>query len=318
MLAMIRPGIVFLDAETLGEVNGFYALTKLGNLTVYQDTAPDLRIERIRGKEIVITNKVVIDRTVMDACPSLKMICVAATGMNNIDLEYAATKGIAVKNVAGYSTESVVQHTFSMLFYLMNRLRYYDDFVKQGHYAKSHLFTHHGRSFSELAGKQFGIIGMGTIGRRVAAVASAFGAEISYYSTTGKNLDAGYRHVNLDQLLSASDVLSVHCPLTDATRDLIGYEQFRKMKKNALLINAGRGGIINESDLACALNENLIGGAGLDVLAKEPPDASNPLFHLNNPENLLITPHVAWASVESRERLMEALAHNITGFLRQT
>lgn len=314
---MIRPGIVFLDAETLGTVNGFYALTKLGNLTVYQDTAHDLRIERIHGKEIVITNKVVIDREVMDACPSLKLICVAATGMNNIDVEYAAVKGITVKNVAGYSTESVVQHTFAMLFYLMNRLRYYDDYVRQGHYAKSQLFTHHGRSFYELAGKQFGIIGMGTIGRRVAAVATVFGAEVSYYSTTRRNLDAGYPQVSLDQLLSTSDIISVHCPLTDATHDLIGYEQFRKMKKNALLVNAGRGGIINESDLACALNENLIGGAGLDVLAKEPPDASNPLFRLNNPENLLITPHVAWASVESRERLMEALARNIASFLTQ-
>jgi glycerate dehydrogenase len=312
---MKRPGIVFLDAETLGEVNGFYKLTKLGNLTVYQSTPHELRKERIQGREIVITNKVIIDREVIDACSSLKLVCIAATGMNNVDLEYAALKGIAVKNVAGYSTESVVQHTFSMLFYLMSNLRYYDDYVKQGTYADSHLFTHHGRSFQELAGKKFGIIGMGAIGKRIAEVASAFGAVVYYYSTSQKNLHTGYQHVSLDTLLSECDIISIHCALTDSTLDLIGYEQLRKMKKEALLINAGRGGIVNESDLACALNEGLIGGAGLDVLGKEPPLASNPLLHIDHPEKLLITPHIAWASIESRERLMEGLISNIAAYL---
>ena len=314
---MKRPGIVLLDAETLGEAaGGYYSLTKLGNLTVYQFTPPELRTERIHGKEIVITNKVVINREVMDACPSLKLICVAATGMNNVDLDYAFSKDIAVKNVAGYSTESVVQHTFSMLFYLMNHTRYYDEYVKQGDYASSHLFTHHGKPFPELAGKIFGIIGMGTIGKRVASVASAFGAEVRYHSTSGKNRNAGFRHVSLDELLSASDILSIHCPLNETTQDLIGYEQLRKMKKGALLVNTGRGGIINESDLACALNENLIGGAALDVMQKEPPEKSNPLFHIENPEKLLITPHIAWASIESRERLMQGIAGNIAAYLQ--
>jgi lactate dehydrogenase-like 2-hydroxyacid dehydrogenase len=312
---MNRPGIVFLDAETLGEISGFYKLTKLGNLTVYQSTPSELRIDRIHGKEIVITNKVIIDREVMEACPSLKLVCIAATGMNNVDLDCAAEKGIAVKNVMGYSTESVVQHTFSMLFYKLSNMRYYDDFVREGSYAESHLFTHHGRPFKELAGKRFGIIGMGTIGKRIAFVASAFGAEVCYYSTSQKNLDAGYQHVPLKTLLSECDIISIHCPLTDSTHDLIGYEQLRKMKKEAILINAGRGGIVNESDLARALNENLIGGACLDVLFKEPPEASNPLFHINNREKLLITPHIAWASSESRERLMEGIINNIADFL---
>jgi lactate dehydrogenase-like 2-hydroxyacid dehydrogenase len=313
---MKRPGIVFLDAETLGEVPGYFHLTRLGNLTVYQSTSSDQRIDRIQGREIIITNKVVIDREVLAACPTVKLICIAATGMNNVDLEFAAENGIMVKNVAGYSTESVVQHTFSMLFYLMEKLPYYDRYVKEGQYAASGLFTHHGKPFNELDGKQFGIIGMGTIGKRVAALATAFGAKVQYFSTTGKNPDAGYFCVTLGELLKESDVISVHCPFTNATRNLIGYEQFRMMKKSALILNMGRGGIVNEPDLARALDKGLIAGAGLDVLEKEPPEESNPLFHLKHPEKLLITPHIAWASCESRERLMQGINHNIAEYLK--
>jgi len=312
---MKRPGIVFLDADTLGNVTGYFQLTRLGNLTVYQSTSPGQRIERIQGREIIITNKVIIDREVMQACPSIRLICIAATGMNNIDLDCASEMNIRVRNVAGYSTESVVQHTFSMLFYLMERMPYYDRYVKSGDYAASGLFTHHGEPFNELSDKNYGIIGMGTIGKRVAAVAGAFGAKIKYYSTTGKNHDAGYPSVPLRELLSESDIVSVHCPLTDLTRNLIGYEQFRIMKKNALLLNAGRGGIVNEADLAHALDEDLIAGAALDVLEKEPPDKSNPLFRISKPGKLLITPHIAWASIESRERLMEGILGNISDYL---
>jgi len=314
---MKRPGIVFLDADTLGPIKGFYELTQLGNLTVYPATYSDQRMDRIHGKDIVITNKVVIDQPIMDACPSVKLICIAATGMNNVDMDYAALKGISVKNVAGYSTESVVQHTFSMLFYLMGSTRYYDDYVKQGDYSSNHLFTHHGRPFQELAGKKFGIIGMGTIGTRIAEVARSFSSEVCYYSTSQKNLNAGFKHVPLHALLTECDIISIHCPLNETTRDMIGYEQFRIMKKDALIINASRGGIVNESDLACALNEDLIAGAALDVLGKEPPEASNPLFHINQPGRLLITPHIAWASIESRERLMVGIADNIARFLRE-
>lgn len=313
---MTRPGIVFLDADTLGEDDCFLELTRIGNLTVYPNTLPEQRIERLQGKEIAITNKVVIDKEVMEASPELKLICVAATGMNNIDLDYASHQGIAVKNVAGYSTESVVQHTFAMIFCLLGNLSYYLNYVKDGSYARSNMFTHHGRPFHELSGKQFGIVGMGTIGRRVAEAAAAFGADVIYYSTTQKNLNAGYKSVPLDTLLSDSDIVSIHCPLNDSTRDLITYEHLRLMKNQAILINTGRGGIINESDLACALNDNLIAGAALDVMNQEPPDPSNPLFQLNNPEKLLVTPHIAWASVESRERLMQGIISNITEFLR--
>jgi lactate dehydrogenase-like 2-hydroxyacid dehydrogenase len=203
------------------------------------------------------------------------------------------------------------------LFYLMGNLRYYDDYVKQGSYTRSNLFTHHGRPFHELAGRQYGIIGLGSIGKRVAYIASAFGANILYYSTTRKNLNSPYRHVPLNELLKVCDIISIHCPLTTETRNLIGYEQLRMMKKQAILINAGRGGIINETDLARALNEDLLGGAGLDVLEKEPPDANNPLFHIANPEKLFITPHIAWASIESRDRLMEGIIRNITAYLTE-
>jgi len=313
---MFRPGIVLLDADTLGKIS-FYPLTRLGNLTVYPTTSPEHLIERITGKEIIITNKVVIDKAVMDADPALKLICVAATGMNNVDLDYAAKKGIRVMNVAGYSTESVVQHTFSMLFFLMGNPGFYNNFVKSGEYSRSAIFTHMGRPFNELAGKNYGIIGLGTIGKRVAEVAKAFKADVSYYSTSGKNIDTGYRHLPLHDLLMESDIISVHCPLNDTTRDLLGYEEFRIMKRNAVLINTGRGGIVNESDLSCALDEELIAYAALDVLSKEPPEASNPLFRIKNPEKLLITPHIAWASIESRERLMEGITNNISDFLKE-
>ncbi len=311
---MKRPGIVFLDADTLGEVTGFYQLTKQGNLTVYPSTLPQQRIERILGREIVITNKVVIDREVMEACPTLKLICIAATGKNNIDLACAEEKGIQVKNVAGYSTESVVQHTFAMLFYLGSHLPYYDQFVKNGDYARNNLFTHLGKPFFELAGKNYGIIGLGTIGKRIAEVASAFGARIQYYSTTGKNVNTGYTSVSLDQLLHESDIISIHCPLTESTHNLIGYDQLCRMKKEAILINAGRGGIVNEAALAQALDEGRIAAAALDVLEKEPPEISNPLFRIKQPEKLLITPHIAWASRESRERLMEGIIQNISEY----
>ncbi|HLO57235.1 MAG TPA: D-2-hydroxyacid dehydrogenase [Bacteroidales bacterium] len=311
---MLRPGIVLLDAYTLGEMS-FYPLTKLGNLAVYPVTPMDKRIERISGREIVITNKVVIDKTVMDACPDLRLICVAATGMNNVDLACAESKGIIVRNVAGYSTQSVVQHTFSLLFYLMEHLPYYDNYVKSGQYSRGDLFTHHGRPFNELAGKTYGIIGLGTIGKRIADVASAFGARVIYYSTSGKNLNTGYTHVKLSELLTESDIVSVHCPLNESTKDLITYEELRKMKSSAILINAGRGGIVNELDLASALDEELIAGAALDVLSKEPPDADNPLFQIRFPERLVFTPHIAWASIESRERLLSRIVENISEYL---
>lgn len=303
--------IAFLDASTVGEVKSVQKIAELGKYVSYSLTAPAERIERIRGNNIIITNKVVIDKDVMDACPELRLICISATGMNNVDLEYAAKKGITVKNVSGYSTESVAQTTFSMLFYLMNKLRYFDNYVKSGEYSKSPIFTHHGRSFFELKGKQFGIIGLGTIGKRVAEIATVFGAKVVYYSTSGKNTNSPYPHFPLEELIKSSDVISIHCPLNEKTENLIDYHQFIKMKPNAILLNAGRGKIVNEAGLARALNENLIAAAGLDVLEKEPIAADNPLLKIDNQEKLLITPHVAWISEEARESLIEGVLKNI-------
>ena len=213
---------VFLDAATLGEVDNLAELSSLGAYTSFDLTRPDERISRIREHNVVITNKVVIDRDVMDACPELELICIVATGMNNVDLDYAAKKGITVKNVAGYSTESVTQCTFSLLFFLLHNSAYYDNYVKSGQYAASPLFTHLGREFWELNNKLFGIIGLGTIGKRVAQVALAFGARVAYYSTSGKNLEGtGHPHLPLEELLRAADVVSIHCPLNDQTRNLL-------------------------------------------------------------------------------------------------
>jgi len=307
--------MVFLDAVTVEPVDNLSEISTLGDYTGYEITRPAERIERIKGHNVVITNKVVIDRDVMDACPELELVCIVATGMNNVDLDYAAKKGIPVKNVAGYSTESVTQCTFSLLFYLMNASRYYDDYVKSGQYAASPVFTHLGREFWELAGKRFGIVGMGTIGKRVAEVASAFGAKVAYTSTSGKNLEvAGYPHLPLEELLQTADVVSIHCPLNDQTRNLLTESRLRMMKPTAYLLNMGRGGIVDETALARILDENCIAGAALDVLSVEPIVPDSPLLKIRHQGKLFITPHIAWASIEARRLLITRTAQNIKNY----
>ena len=310
--------IVFLDTVTVGNVDNLAEISSQGEYTGYEMTPPAERIERIKGHNVVITNKVVIDRDVMDACQGLELVCVAATGMNNIDLEYAAKKGITVKNVAGYSTESVTQCTFAMLFYLLNSSRYYNDFVQSGQYVASPVFTHLGREFWELKNKLFGIIGMGAIGKRVAQVAQAFGARAVYTSTSGKNLEAtGYQHLPLEELLRTADVVSIHCPLNDQTRNLFSETRLRMMKPTAYLLNMGRGGIVDEQALAQAIDENRIAGAALDVLSAEPIAAESPLLKVQNKEKLFITPHIAWASREARRLLIAQTAENIKSYFEK-
>ncbi|MBN1118424.1 MAG: D-2-hydroxyacid dehydrogenase [Bacteroidales bacterium] len=315
---MNNINIAFLDASTIGKVKAIDKIKSAGNYKSYELTKPEERIDRIKGNQVIITNKVIIDKEIMDACPDLKLICISATGMNNVDLDYAGKKGIIVKNVAGYSTESVAQSTFSMLLGLLNNIVYYDRYVKSGEYAKSPIFTHQGRSYYELKGKQFGIIGLGTIGKRVAEIATAFGCKVVYFSTSGKNMDASYPHLSFDEMLTSSDIISIHCPLNDKTQNLFDYEQFKQMKSSAILLNAGRGKIVNETGLANALNDNLIAAAGLDVLEFEPIKATNPLLRLKNPEKLLITPHIAWISDESREKLVEGVYNNITEWIKMS
>ena len=307
--------IVFLDAKTVGNDISLDIFKQFGEFTAYQTTKREEVINRVKNAEIVITNKVIIDKYVIDNAPELKLICVAATGYNNIDVEYSKEKCIAITNVAGYSTESVVQHTFALLFYILEHLKYYDEYVKSGEYAKSDIFTHLDKPFWEINGKIWGIIGLGTIGRRVAKVAESFGANVIYTSTSGIDRKEDYPKVELDELLKISDIVSIHAPLNDKTRNLITYRKLKLMKSNAILLNLGRGGIVNETDLARALDENLIGGAGLDVLEKEPINADNPLLKIKNKDKLFITPHIAWTSVEARKKLINEIAENIKSFL---
>lgn len=309
--------IVFLDAKTVGDLPNLKDLKSLGEVTFYQVTSPEETEERIVNAQIVITNKVILDQEIIKNAKKLKLICVAATGMNNIDRNAAEEAGIQVKNVSGYASQSVAQTTFALIFHLMQDISFYDDYVKSGEYSKSNIFTNLDRSFSEIHGKQFGIIGLGNIGRQVAKIAEAFGSKVAYHSTSGKNTDQVYPHMKLDELLETSDIVSIHAPLNEHTADLIGYEQLKLMKKTALLINTGRGGIVQEKDLARALDENRIAGAALDVFENEPIEPDNPLLKIKNKQNLVMVPHIAWSSMEARTELMEGVKKNIEGFLEE-
>jgi len=279
--------LVFLDAKTLGDDIDLSVFEKFGDVTIYQTTTLGERIERCNDADIIITNKVVIDKEVIDAVPSLKLVCVAATGMNNVDLDYTAQKGIEVKNVAGYSTHSVVQHTFAMLFYLLEKLPYYDNHVKSKAWSQSGIFTCIDRPFHELRGRQWGIIGLGTIGKAVAKVAEAFGATVVYYSTSGENNDSLYPRMELDTLLSTSHIISIHAPLNEKTKNLLDFARLEKIQAGSILLNLGRGGIVNEKDLIHVMDDKEI-YVGLDVTEKEPLPEDSVLFEVANPERLLI------------------------------
>jgi lactate dehydrogenase-like 2-hydroxyacid dehydrogenase len=309
--------IVFLDADTLGKLPELDELKNFGEVTFYPVTDYEETASRISGAETIITNKVVIDRKIMEASPALKLICVAATGMNNIDLLYAEEKKIAVKNAKGYSTDSVAQLSFGLILNLLNHIPFYDSYVKDGEYSKSKIFTNLSKEIIQIKNKTIGIIGLGAIGQKVAEIAKAFGAEVIYYSASGKNNNPSYRKVSFEELLAASDIISIHAPLNDLTRNLIGYEELKKMKRTALLINAGRGGIVSEKDLARALDENLIAGAALDVYEKEPIPASNPLLKIKNPEKILLMPHIAWSALEARQELLRQVIGHIKDYQRQ-
>lgn len=307
--------IVFLDSETLGSDSDFTPIAALGNFTAYGRTAPEETYDRIACADIAITNKVVIDRKVMEQVPNLRLICVAATGMNNIDLVYARERGIEVKNVAGYSTESVVQVTFSHVLYLLCQHRYYDTYAKTA-WSSSPTFAHIGPPFYELAGKQWGIIGLGTIGRRVAEVARAFGCRVVYYSTSGKNIQPDIVRMELDDVLATSHIVTVHAPLNEQTHNLITYEKLQRLCDGAILVNMGRGGIVNEADLARILDERPL-YAGLDVMSREPIDPDSPLLRITHKERLSLTPHIGWTSIEARKRLVQGIADNIRTFIQK-
>jgi glycerate dehydrogenase len=306
--------IVILDAKTLGKDVDLTIFEKFGKVTIYETTTKEETIQRCKDAQILITNKVVIDKNVMYNCKDLKLICVAATGMNNIDLAEAKNRAIEVKNVAGYSTQSVVQHTFSLLLYIMESLSYLDSYVKSSEWTNSNLFTNVQRPYNEIYGKKWGIVGLGTIGKNVADVAKAFGCDVSYYSTSGINDNSEYRRVELKELLKSSDIISIHSPLNEKTNNLIAKDEISLLKNKAIVLNLGRGGIVNESDIATALDERDI-YYGSDVTQIEPIPKDNPLMSVENSDRLFITPHIAWASVEARERLVSLIAKNISDFL---
>lgn len=306
--------IVFLDAKTIGDDIELSAYDTLGEVVKYSFSQPEEVPERAADADVLIVNKIRIDEAAVGRADHLKLVCVTATGTNNLDKDYLERRGIAWRNVADYSTQSVAQHTFAMLFFLLEKLRYYDDYVKEGRYINDTVFTHFAEHFYELKGKTWGIIGLGNIGRRVAAIAEAFGAEVIYTSPSGSAPQEGYHQVDLDTLLAESDIISVHAPLNQYTENLINKNTLKKMKKNCIFLNLGRGPIVNEQDLADALMQGEIAAAGLDVLCQEPMSSGNPLMAIKDSRKLFITPHIGWASVESRTRLMDIIFHQIKEF----
>ena len=307
--------IVFLDAKSIGEDIDLSGYDQLGEVVRYPYSTPEEARERTRDADVIILNKTEINEQSIGEADKLKLVCVTATGTNNLDKAYLAERGIEWRNVAGYSTESVAQHTFALLFYLMEKLRYYDDYVKNENYVNDSMFTHFDHRFNELSGKTWGIIGLGNIGRRVADIAKCFGCRVIYFSTSGKNNQKGYNRVSFDKLLEQSDIVSVHAPLTDDTLGLMNREAFARMKPGAVFLNLGRGPIVDEAALTEALNTGMIAAAGLDVLSHEPMSEDNPLRSIKDSERLIITPHIAWASVEARTRLMEIILEQIKEFL---
>ena len=305
--------IVILDGKTLGEIS-LEKLSEIGEVRYYDTTDISEVKERVREANIVLTNKVILNRENLSEANNLEFIAEVATGFNNIDIEYAKEKGIGVANVAGYSTSAVVQHTFAATLALLDEVNYYDKYVKSGEYSKSGLFTCLDRPYYEIEGKTWGIIGLGNIGKKVAKIAEAFGAKVVYYSTTGINSNSDFSRVSFDELLSKSDIISIHAPLSKNTLGLINYEALCKMKNSAVLVNMGRGPIVVEEDLARAIDEDKIRGAALDVFEVEPIKVNSPLLTMKNKDRIILSPHIAWASVEARERLFNEVVENITAF----
>ena len=303
--------IVFLDAATMGNVS-FEPFEKLGDFVRYENSTPEQARERVKDIDVLLINKVLVDKDLIDAAPDLKLICIAATGVNNIDVEYAASKGIPVRNVVGYSTDSVAQTSFMHILSLIGGCPYFNHSVKSGEYSRSGMFTDPKWNWWELAGKTIGIIGMGNIGQKVAGIAEAFGMKVCYYSTSGTSHCKEYPSLPLEQLLAESDIVSIHAPLNDKTLNLIGRKELELMKPTAYLINAGRGAIVVEKELADAVDEGVIAGAGMDVFVTEPIPEDHPYLTMRHPERMSVSPHTAWASIEARKRLVELMAVNIS------
>lgn len=308
--------IVILERDSVGTDVQIDCLKDLGNVTVYSNTLAGEVEERIRNADIVIANKAPLGEETLKNAQSVKLICEFATGYDNVDLEYCRKRGIKVANVVDYSTSAVAQHTFALCFYVLEKLNHYDNYVKSGEYASQSRFSNFDLPFTELDGKVWGIVGMGNIGKKTAQIAEAFGCKVIFYSASGNSSCTDYERVELEDLLKRSDFLSLHCPLSERTRNLIDLPALKKMKKTAILINVARGPVVNDEDLYTALTEEIIAGAGLDVTGTEPMKESNPLSRIKDSNKLIITPHLAWASTEARNRVVEETYKNIQAFCR--
>ena len=307
--------IVELDRETLGYDIDTSVLKTIGDFEEHEAADLETTREYIKDADVIIFNKTRMNEELLKDAPNVKMLAITATGFDNIDLEYCKSRGIAAANVKAYSTPAVAQHTFAMALFVLEKISYYDEYVKSGRYSSQSGFCNFDEKYNELSGKTWGIIGMGNIGRSVAKIAEAFGCKVIFYSASGNSTCTDYERVDLDTLLKESDVLSIHCPLSDRTRNLINRDTLKLMKKSAILINVARGPVVNDADLAEALNNGTIAGAGLDVLGVEPMEKDNPLGLIKDSRKLLITPHMAWASVESRQRCFDEVLLNIKAFI---
>jgi lactate dehydrogenase-like 2-hydroxyacid dehydrogenase len=309
--------ISILDLEAIGLDLDLSLLNELGSVETFNTTTSNEILNRCIDSNIIITNKVLFGKEILKNLPNLKLICIAATGVNNVDLVTAKELGIEVMNVSGYSTKSVAQLTLTFALNFLNSIADLSSYTKSKKWVDSNTFTNLSFPISNIDGKSWGIIGLGTIGKEVAKSAEFFGASIKYYSTSGENRSNDYKQVGLEELLKTSDIISIHCPLNDRTANLLKLKELELLKENCILINVGRGGIINENDLSTILNYKKINIA-LDVLETEPMASNSPLISHLDKNNLIITPHIAWAGKESREKLFEGIVSNINKFLNKS
>ncbi len=307
--------LVILERNSVGTDVDVSCFEKFGEVTCYPNTVAANTSERVKDADIILANKAPLNESTLKDAPNVKLICLLATGFDNVDLAYCKSRSIKVTNVVNYCTSTVAQHTLLLALALSEKIAFYDDYVKSGAYSAQDRFSNFDRTFYDLEGKTWGIIGMGTIGRRVAGLAQAFGCRVIFYSASGKSTCTDYKRVEFDTLLQESDILSLHCPLSDRTRGLINQDALSKMKKTAILVNVARGPVVDTQALYDALVTDQIAGAGLDVLEQEPMAKDNPLAQIKDSTKLIITPHMAWASLESRTRLVDEVVKNIEAFL---
>jgi glycerate dehydrogenase len=307
--------ITFLDTDTLGNSFQPEAFTCFGEVSFYPNTRPDQTLQRIQDRDIVVTNKVIISSELIDRCEQLKLICISATGTDNVAVAYAEQKGILVKNAVNYSTDSVAEFAFSLGLALNNRLKYYDRYARYD-YENDQIFSHIGPGFRQVNGKRVGIIGLGNIGKKTASLYHALGAQISYYSISQTEQECDYQfYSDLSEFLSEQDIISIHCPLSEASRNLINKDSLQFMKSSSLVVNVSRGAVVNEEDLADALENRLIAGAAIDIYDQEPISKNSPYYRISELDNVILTPHIAWGSDESRTALVNIIKQHISDYI---